>query len=392
MSRIIEVSRLIIIFIIKIVLHFFWLFPVKKNRILFSCYEGNQFSCNPKYIFLALRKEFGNKYEYIWILNNEIKDPALDQIKKAKFLTVKYFYYICTSAVYINNVFFEPFVPKRKSQLFINTWHGGGAYKGNSDERQNSVVMKIKDKMRDSITDYYISSCEAFSKSWSHEFNIRYNKFLPIGLPRNDILITDTDNVEKIKKIKTKLGIENKNKIVLYAPTWRFSTRSTAKVFNLDLDISALLECLKNKYSDDFVFLFRGHHCMHDISFNSDDKYNFLDVTYYPDMQEVLLITDVFINDYSSSMWDFALTKRPGYLYTPDLKEYESEQHFLTPIDNWPYQYAETFVNLLEIISKSNKQSQKEKIEKHIRDLGTYEKGNASMRVCSLIEKFCNEK
>ena len=200
MSRIIEVSRLIIIFIIKIVLHFFWLFPVKKNRILFSCYEGNQFSCNPKYIFLALRKEFGNKYEYIWILNNEIKDPALDQIKKAKFLTVKYFYYICTSAVYINNVFFEPFVPKRKSQLFINTWHGGGAYKGNSDERQNSVVMKIKDKMRDSITDYYISSCEAFSKSWSHEFNIRYNKFLPIGLPRNDILITDTDNVKKIKK------------------------------------------------------------------------------------------------------------------------------------------------------------------------------------------------
>ena len=31
-------------------LHVFWLFPIRKKKIIFICYDGTQYSCNPKYV------------------------------------------------------------------------------------------------------------------------------------------------------------------------------------------------------------------------------------------------------------------------------------------------------------------------------------------------------
>lgn len=392
MSEMKEIIRNIIIIVAKFFLHLFWIFPIKKNRIIFSCYKGSQYSCSPKYVYLALRKEYGNKFEYIWVLNKYNSDITLSKVKFVKFLSLKYFFYICTCGVYINNVFFEPYIPKRKNQLLINTWHGGGAYKGNSDKRKNSKTMLFKDKMRDSITDYYISSCEEFTKCWCAEFSFDEKKFLPIGLPRNDILINEINNQQKISEIKQKLNLSNSQKILLYAPTWRFMKREEAQQFCLDLNINILLEHLEKKFQEKFVFLFRGHHCMKDILVSNTDNSQIIDVTHYPDMQELLLITDVFLNDYSSSIWDFALTERPGFLYTPDLVEYEKTQHFLTPINTWQYEHANTFDELIKVIDKTDDIQSKNRIRLHLNNLKSFETGHASLDVCEIIAKHSEVK
>lgn len=383
-----ELVRTFIMVCAKVILHFFWIFPVSRKTVVFSCYKGTQYSCNPKYIYLDLKKRFGNKLNYVWILNSYFEDSDLKGVKIVKFMSLKYFFYICTCSVYINNIFFEPFIPKRNEQLFINTWHGGGAYKGNDDNRRTSPSMILKDKLRDSITDYYIASCQSFTDCWSREFKFNENKFLSIGLPRNDIFFVDDINIVKKKaEIKDLLGIKKNQKIILFAPTWRFKERESAKAFTLDFNVDKLLFYVENRFSGNFVFLFRGHHCMKDIFFQKKSSKNFFDVSNYPDMQELLLITDVFISDYSSCIWDFALTGKPGLLYTPDLIEYTATQHLLTPIETWQYDYACSFEELLLKIKNFDNDVASEKIRIHFNNFGSHESGRACEFIRSLIEK-----
>lgn len=387
MKELKEMIRTFVILIVRFFMHFFWIFPVSKKTVVFSCYKGTQYSCSPKYIFLELKKQFGDKIKYVWILNSKSEDKDLENVKIVKFMSLKYLFYICTCSVYINNVFFEPFIPKRKKQLFINTWHGGGAYKGNDDNRKNSKSMLLKDRVRDSITDYYISSCKAFTDCWVSEFSFENKKFLPIGLPRNDIFASELENIELIRKIKNKLNIDDNKKIIFFAPTWRFQSRETSKTFKFDFDVDELVSHVEKKFGGKYVFLFRGHHCMKDIMFNEKLSNNFIDASKYPDMQELLLITDLFISDYSSCIWDFALTKRPGFLYTPDLVEYTATQHLLTPIDTWQYEYACSFNELLNKIDTYDYELSKKKIDTHLDNLISYESGCASKHICSMIKE-----
>ena len=65
-----------VILIAGFVLKAGYLFSVKKNRLLFSSDEGQRYSCNPKYIFEKVHKMYGNKFEYVWVLNNPGNMPA----------------------------------------------------------------------------------------------------------------------------------------------------------------------------------------------------------------------------------------------------------------------------------------------------------------------------
>lgn len=61
--------------ILRIVLKVFYIFPVKNNVIIFESFEGRQYSCNPKYLFLHMKERYGEKYRYIWVLNDKSLCP-----------------------------------------------------------------------------------------------------------------------------------------------------------------------------------------------------------------------------------------------------------------------------------------------------------------------------
>ena len=48
-------------------------------------------------------------------------------------------------------------------------------------------------------------------------------------------------------------------------------------------------------------------------------------MTGYPDIAELFLVTDVLITDYSSVMFDFAVTGRPMLFFTYDLEQYRDQ-------------------------------------------------------------------
>lgn len=69
------------------------------------------------------------------------------------------------------------------------------------------------------------------------------------------------------------------------------------------MDFEKLKKNLDAKFSEDFVVLFRLHPRMRSLSNDFGKLYkNIIDASYYDDMQELIIATDIFITDYSSGI------------------------------------------------------------------------------------------
>ena len=94
----------------------------------------------------------------------------------------------------------------------------------------------------------------------------------------------------------------------------------------------------------------------------------------------------MLITDYSSAVWDFSLTGKPGFLFTPDLSIYKTDTDFDTPIELWPYPYALTIEDLCANILKYDEEESSQKIKAHHALLGSFEKGIATSEICKIIK------
>src|SRR5699024_3281888 len=108
----------------------------------------------------------------------------------------------------------------------------------------------------------------------------------------------------------------------LYAPTFRDNKTSKKNKFLFDLKLD--LYQMQEHLGDEYVLLLRTHVVISNKLKIDESLRDFVfNVTKYPDMQELLLISDILITDYSSSMFDFANTKKPLLFFTYDLEEYK---------------------------------------------------------------------
>ena len=372
----------IIIEIGKKFLCIFFVFPIKNNRIFFSAYSGRQYSCNPKYISDWIEQNYKDEFEIIWAFNEPDAFSYLKNrnIKCVKFKSIKYLYNLLTSKIVIDNVESWSILPKRTGQYVINTWHGGGAYKGVGLKRKDTSETLDKNMLRkNERISIYLSSSKVFSQMTLRE-SFQYNgKIMECGMPRNDLLIKNDENKKNI--IKEKLGINKKTGIVIYAPTFRHDLK-----YKYMLDYEKTLNALKNRFGKEWIMLIRTHYYLQSEKIESSRVKNVSD---YPDMQELLLISDVLITDYSSSIWDFSLMVKPCFLFMPDYNEYIDEREFYTPIQDWPYPASFSMEDLEDKIIKYDHEIAKKRILNHHIKLGICESGMASEIVGKEIVKLC---
>ena len=120
----------IVIKLISILIKLFYICPIRKNVIVFVAYHGKSYSCSPKYISEFLYRNC-KEYKLVWSFDkpDEFSDLLPADILKVKYKSVSYIYYTMTAGIRINNAEEWIILPRRKGQLVINTWHGGGAYK-----------------------------------------------------------------------------------------------------------------------------------------------------------------------------------------------------------------------------------------------------------------------
>ena len=199
-------------------------------------------------------------------------------------------------------------------------------------------------------------------------------------MPRQDILFTDSSALRK--KIMSRYGLNEDTHIILYAPTFRNNMGvQDLKLFKLNWN--SLLKALENRFGGQWRGFIRLHpniSNLDDGSFLGDD--GVVDVTNYPDMQELLSIADAVITDYSSCIFDFGLTKRCGFILAKDIQSYSKERNFKIQWSDVPFPIAESDEQLVNIIAKFNINSYEQRLYHFYHNFcGMYSTGQASQAV-----------
>lgn len=377
--------------IIRFLLKTLYVFPVKKNRIFLLNDLSYRYVGNPRFIGDYLLSEYPGVFEIVVSVGDVSAYKYLVDkgLKVVKFNSPMYFFYAITAAVFVSNSGGYSYIPVRKKQCVINTWHGGGAYKKCGIHMYEDTPLFRKDLLLSAnYTSIFLSTCSEFSKVMEDSMLIPREIFWEIGMPRNDMLLKQDKN--KKDNIKRKIGLKDDEKLVLFAPTYR---KIADNYFNDSIAISygvdskRVCKALEKRFGGHWKFAIRYHPCVVNRGeFHNDDV---IDLSDYDEMQELLLIADAMINDFSSSMWDYMLTEKPSFLFAKDLDHYIKTTEVYTPVEEWPFPKATNNDELEANIMNFNIDQYKLACKQHYKKLGGCESGCATKLVCDRIYQYC---
>ncbi|NLE05549.1 MAG: hypothetical protein GX638_12215 [Crenarchaeota archaeon] len=315
---------------------FFSLFPLDKNKAFFKAYNGLRYTCNPKAISEKLH-EIAPEIKIVWSFNHPEKEKGVPSyVISVKKNSLKEYYHLFTAKFWVMNA--GSMIPqKRKGQLFMDTWHGDRAFKHVAVSTDGSSALAEAYKNVDVLLSGSDYGDRVIREAMKYKGEI-----LKCGSPRNDLFFNDTKKLAL--EIKEKLGLNNKAKTLMFAPTFRGQGDGVEP-----LHFSKLLDNLEKRDNEPWQCLIRQHYKV-PLQKNWTDDTRIVDVSAYSDMQELLLISDVVISDYSSLVGDFALLSRSILLYVPDIEEYKAGKGLYFDLEKSPYQMATTETELFEKI------------------------------------------
>ena len=324
------------------------LMPRNNKKIIFGAWKGEQFSDNPKY-FLKYILSLNQGFKCYWFGNESIRDKvdAFDGVTfvlkgslKAKWhlLTAKWLVSNLGIGVDVTNDF--PTYGRIKQLSF---WHGA-AYKGACKRHYHAELSSNPFKR---FEQYFLSldfSVAVPRYSWA-SFSFEEMRFImPFEVPwqfkpemsiaagtaRCDYLINNANNKEVIKTIKDKIAsileLPTDKEWYLYMPTWR-QDKSVNYSFLAASKINEINSILKRKNA---ILIEKQHpQVLEKNNILGGKKGNIYMISYEHatkdiDTQELLLVSDMLISDYSSCFCDFALMHRPIIHFVYDYEEYTS--------------------------------------------------------------------
>ncbi|MDM5200742.1 CDP-glycerol glycerophosphotransferase family protein [Fictibacillus enclensis] len=297
--------------------------PVDENLIVFESGVGKQYADSPRAIYEEILRR-GLNYKKVWIYNKKgaFMDPDTKVVKR---LSPSYYYYLAKAQYWVNNQNFPTYLGKRKQTTYIQTWHGTPLKKMLFDieqveGRDEGYVERVHKATK--TWDYLISPSPYASQAFRSAFRYK-GEMLEIGYPRNDIFYRE-DRSQLTDSIRQRLSIPEDKKVILYAPTFRDNQTSKNNKFTFELQFD--FEQMQRELGDDYVLLLRMHVVVSNkVSIPEEYKSFVYNVSSYPDIQDLYLVTDVLITDYSSVMFDFANMKRPILFFTYDFEMYRDQ-------------------------------------------------------------------
>ena len=355
----------------------FRLLPIKKNKVVISHFYGRGFGDSPKAIALALQ-EADPTLELYWLLS-DMSQPLPDGIRPISYTPLSRIYHLSTAKVWIDDCR-KGARHKKKGQIYLQTWHGFAlkrierAAEGALPDFYPAYAQRDADQ-----TDVIISGSRFMTQCYQTDF--WYNG--PVeeyGSPRNDILFHPPAQLRET--VCRTLGIAPENKLVLYAPTFR----ADGSLAPYSMDIPAMLSAFDRRFGGKHCMLLRLHP---NLDAKSDalccDGITMFNATHYPDIQELLSVADAVITDYSSLMFDFALTGRPCFQFATDIADYRQDRSFNFPLDQLPFALAENNAQLCDAISAYSPEAAHEKWDQFARENGICEDGHAAERCADWI-------
>lgn len=336
------------------------IFPLKQDRVAFVApHNGGEFdSLGILRSYVKEKKEF----DIVFISTNDLKPNfsgvkafVLSCLKAAGFFTLKAKQLATSKYIFLNDNFMPLSSLKfDKRAVITQLWHAEGAFKKFGLSAPLSEEIIKREKKCSEKFDYVICTSKNTVPIYAQAFGVDESKVLPLGSPRIDSLLNRND-VSEIRSEFDKKHPECKNKkLILYAPTFRDDPNADRRILsNLDM------EKFRKELGNDFCLLVKLHpqinsaHCVDGA----------IDVTNGHSINDLTLICDLLITDYSSVCMDFALLTKPCVFFAFDLDEYEKERSFYFDYKAYvPGAVAENFDEVLSAIK--NPRTDEEKLRR----------------------------
>lgn len=303
-------------FIMSLVFKIIGLFIKTDESLVLINGHGYKYNDSPRVIYKKMYDlGLNEKYNIIWALNDPEK-YSIPGCKKIKMDTLEYFITALRAKYWISCVNIERGLHfKKKNTIYLNTWHGaainvcGNGVKGRNDFHWEHI-------------DYFCSCGKYDSKYFVRDFNLNKSSLLLCGYPRNDELYVHDSTVQQ--NMKKKLGLPIDKKAILYAPTWRESDDG-GETYKLIPPINWKL--WKETLGDEYIILLRTHPYtteLMNIEFNSF----VMDFTSYPEVNDLLIASDILISDYSSIILDYSIMCKPIICFGYDYSTYNNLRGF----------------------------------------------------------------
>jgi len=292
-----------------------------RDQVLFISWKGKSCGDNPLGIAEELRRR-GDDREHLWAIT-DWSVPVPDGGTAVLRGTQEYYEALARSKYLISNDDMQAPFRKRNGQVYLQTWHGTPLKRIGFDISNPQFISGTAyfDHLANDVAQWdLLLSPNPFSTPIMRRA-FRYDgEICEYGYPRNDLLRRG-DTAELAARVRDRLGLPPGKRVILYAPTWRDNqVYANGRRYRFDMRLD--LEKAWPELGQDHVFLIRGHHHMaDDVPAGMRDGFA-LNVTAYPDITELFLVADVLVTDYSSAMFDYAVTGKPMVFFTYDLAEY----------------------------------------------------------------------
>ncbi|WP_172829031.1 CDP-glycerol glycerophosphotransferase family protein [Paraoerskovia marina] len=325
----------------------------RRDTVVFESWNGKAYGDSPKAIYEELvRRNPGLRTVWVSAGTFRTADPETVKIRR---LTPRYFWELSRARWWVNNQNFPHYLKPAARTTYLQTWHGTPLKRMQFDAvstagRDEGYLDRVH-----KMTGYWsmlISPSPYASTKFRSAF--RYDgSMLELGYPRNDLFAgPEADDLRVV--VRQRLGVDDTQRLVLYAPTFRDQNRAGTG-FSADLPFD--LVDLVNRIADEDVLVLRMHSVVRGrIEIPEELDGRVIDASAYPDMQELLLATDVLVTDYSSSLFDFAVLRRPMVFFCYDLDEYRDELRgfYLDIPDALPGPVVRSVDELVEAVKESN--------------------------------------
>jgi CDP-glycerol glycerophosphotransferase len=287
-----------------------------RQAVLYDNFGGRGYADSPRAVHAELVRR-GAPLDHLWTVDDAQAElpPGVTPVRVG---SAQWHQALATCRFVVGNTHFPEFLHRRPGQVVVQTWHGTPLKRIAHDVdhpwlRGSGYLERLAREVPN--WSLLVSPSPFATPILRRAFRYR-GEILEAGYPRNDLLVRPDQRAAQL--VRRRLGLAPDRRVVLYAPTWREDRRHREGFrFDLHLDPAAARAVL----GPDTALLVRPHAHVRDRLPGAGDGFLY-DVGDYPDVQELLLIADVLVTDYSSLLFDFAIRDRPMLFFTYDLEHY----------------------------------------------------------------------
>lgn len=359
--------------------------PVRRNSIVIQRDWGLGYGCNPKYLCQYILDNH-LPFKLTWVLN-EYDETMPNSILQKRLSRIGSIYALSRAQVVVTTFHSKLPVKKKRNQYFILIPHGQAGAKPCLDEVPLKEDFRRMAMEYAAMQDLYVASSEYQAKDFVDYYWCKC-EILKSGYPRNDIYFHD--NKLLVRKIKKELSISEEYKIAFYAPTFRDNGNTDA----YSIDIPRLIKTLEEKTGRKWLILVRLHPNLRYWYSKPVINYSEIirDVTDYPEIQELFIISDMVVTDYSSTMFDFSLTRKPVFLFATDIDEFVKMRGLKEMFFKTPFPICRNNDELDLAVNSYNDEEYQSRLTAFYKIYKPFDDGHACQQIMNRITDYVSNK